>query len=127
MEEVTRYVSIAYLVLGLALAWVLSRTIGLFLATVSPAADLVLVGEITLSVVLGVALAVGCVWYCLANEKISKYSNEVAIEMMKVSWPTGEETKRSSYTVVVVSVFTAICIFFTDFVWRVFTSAVFSS
>ena len=127
MEDTTRYVSIAYMVVGIIVAWVLSRTFGLLLGTIAPAADIVLFGTVQLSALLGLASSGGLVWLCFSNERVSKYSNEVAAEMLQVAWPTGEETKRASYTVVVVSLLTAVCLFFTDFFWRLLTTAIFNS
>lgn len=127
MEDVSRYVSIAYLVLGLVVAWVLARTFALVLGAIGPSLDPILFADIQLSAVLGVASTIGIVTACFKSEKIYAYSTEVAYEMTKVTWPTGEETKSSVGTVISVAIFTAICIFLVDMVWQLFTSAIFHS
>ena len=49
------------------------------------------------------------------------------MEMTKVAWPTSDEIKKSSWTVISVSVIVSVCIFLTDLFWRLLTGAIFRS
>lgn len=127
MENVSRYVSIAYIVLGVTLAWVLARSFELLLGLVGPSADPALVADLKLSALLGVVAGVGIVVGIAKSERASTYVNEVAMEMTKVAWPTTEEIKKSSWTVISVAVIVSICIFLTDLFWQLLTGAIFRS
>jgi preprotein translocase SecE subunit len=127
MENVSRYVSIAYIVLGVILAWVLAQSFELLLGLAGPAADPVLVADLKLSALLGLVASVGLIVGINKSERASTYVNEVAMEMTKVAWPTSDEIKKSSWTVISVSVIVSVCIFLTDLFWRLLTGAIFRS
>jgi preprotein translocase SecE subunit len=127
MENVSRYVSIAYIVLGVILAWVLARSFELILGLVGPTADPALVSDLKLSALLGVVASVGIFVGINKSERASTYVNEVAMEMTKVAWPSSDEIKKSSWTVISVSVIVSVCIFLTDLFWRLLTGAIFRS
>lgn len=48
--------------------------------------------------------------------KIKQFIDEVQIEMKKVSWPSWDELKGSTYVVLSLSLVLAIFLFFVDFV-----------
>lgn len=63
-----------------------------------------------IGVVVGLGLALGAwVW-----PKSRQLLNESAIELMKVTWPTGSETWTATIAVVVASVITALFLFAVD-------------
>jgi preprotein translocase SecE subunit len=127
MENVSRYVSIAYIVLGVILAWVLARSFELLLGLAGPTADPALVADLKLSALLGLVASVGLIVGLNKSERASTYVNEVAMEMTKVAWPSSDEIKKSSWTVISVSVIVSVCIFLTDLFWRLITGAIFRS
>lgn len=127
MENVSRYVSIAYIVLGVILAWVLAQSFELLLGLAGPAADPALVADLKLSALLGLVASVGLIVGINKSARASTYVNEVAMEMTKVAWPTSDEIKKSSWTVISVSVIVSVCIFLTDLFWRLLTGAIFRS
>lgn len=127
MENVSRYVSIAYIVLGVILAWVLARSFELLLGLAGPTADPALVADLKLSALLGLLASVGLIVGINKSERASTYVNEVAMEMTKVAWPTSDEIKKSSWTVISVSVIVSVCIFLTDLFWQLLTGAIFRS
>jgi preprotein translocase SecE subunit len=127
MENVSRYVSIAYIVLGVILAWVLARSFELLLGLAGPTADPALVADLKLSALLGLVASVGLIVGINKSERASTYVNEVAMEMTKVAWPTSDEIKKSSWTVISVSVIVSVCIFLTDLFWQLLTGAIFRS
>jgi preprotein translocase subunit SecE len=64
--------------------------------------------------VLGVVLAAGLGIFSYVNPKIRTLSNEVASELMKVTWPSWEETRVSTTAVVVASMVAAVVLFGID-------------
>lgn len=127
MENVSRYVSIAYIVLGVILAWVLARSFELLLGLAGPSADPALLADLKLSALLGVLASVAIIVGVNRSERASTYVNEVAMEMTKVAWPTMDEIKKSSWTVISVSLIISVCIFLTDLFWQLLTGAIFRS
>lgn len=127
MENVSRYVSIAYIVLGVILAWVLARSFELLLGLAGPSADPALLADLKLSALLGVLASVALIVGVNRSERASTYVNEVAMEMTKVAWPTMDEIKKSSWTVISVSLIISVCIFLTDLFWQLLTGAIFRS
>jgi preprotein translocase subunit SecE len=63
-----------------------------------------------IGVLLGIAAVVGSWMWPAARQLMS----ESAAELMKVTWPTGGETKSSTIAVVVASVITALFLFAVD-------------
>jgi preprotein translocase subunit SecE len=63
-----------------------------------------------IGVILGIAAVAGSWLWPAARELMS----ESAAELMKVTWPTGGETKSSTIAVVVASVITALFLFAVD-------------
>jgi preprotein translocase subunit SecE len=49
-------------------------------------------------------------------KKLKQFIDDVQVEMKKVSWPTWEELKGSTYVVLSLSLVLAIFLFFVDFV-----------
>ena len=49
-------------------------------------------------------------------DKIKRFLNDVIFEMSKVSWPTWEELKSSTYVVLTLSLMLIIFLFLVDFV-----------
>jgi preprotein translocase subunit SecE len=57
---------------------------------------------------LGFLLAVGVGAYCWLNPRIHGLSVEVATELKRVTWPSWEETRVSTFAVVVASLVAAV-------------------
>ena len=49
-------------------------------------------------------------------EKIKKFLSDVRFEMSKVSWPTWEELKSSTYVVLTLSLILIVFLFVVDFI-----------
>jgi preprotein translocase subunit SecE len=63
-----------------------------------------------LGIVLGVAIAIGC----YLHPRTKQLSQEVASELMKVTWPSWSETRVSTIAVVVASLIAAVILFGID-------------
>jgi preprotein translocase subunit SecE len=118
MESVTRYLNVAYLLLGVVLAWFFVKTLDMLLGWAGPGADRILFMDVQLSLALGVVLGVGIAFFLYRNDKVFTWSNEVAVELSKVTWPDREDTMRSTYVVVIFSFIISAILAAFDFVWK---------
>ena len=100
MEDVRRYVSITYLVLGAVVAWVLMRTVESTLGLFGPGADRYLFAGIQLSSFVGIGAGVALVVWAWRNERLYTWVNEVITELTRVTWPDAEDTRRSTTIVI---------------------------
>ena len=126
MDDVSRYVNIAFLVGGLILAFVMVNAADMILGSFSQSADpIVFVGR-RLSFFIGLALGGGIAGYYWKREKTRQLATEVVVELSKVTWPTSEETQRSTKVVIAFTVVSAVTLFMFDFVWKFVTDQLLS-
>lgn len=104
MQDIRRYVSIVYLAFGALAAWLFPKVFLEILALFGPSADRRLVADIPLSSILGYAAALALLIFLWKNEKVHTWLTEVCDELSKVTWPTNEETRRSTMIVVLFSI-----------------------
>lgn len=100
-----RFVVISYLLLGLVLAFFFANILTRLFVEFG-IGQKELVSGIPLSspaYLLGLTLALGTGIYCWTNPRIHGLSLEVATELKRVSWPSWEETRISTFAVVVAS------------------------
>lgn len=111
-----RLVVLFYLAAGVVVALFLGKVLGLVFAEVGlgDKSDALESIGLTPTQVLGVLLAGGIGVFCYANAKTRTISNEVASELMKVTWPSWEETRTSTTAVVVASLVAAVILFGID-------------
>jgi len=111
-----RLVVLFYLAAGVVVALFLGKVLGLVFAEVGlgDKSDALESIGLTPTQVLGVLLAGGIGVFCYANAKTRTISNEVASELMKVTWPSWEETRTSTTAVVVASLVAAVVLFGID-------------
>ncbi len=105
-----RFVVISYLVLGLVLALFFGHLLELLFAQFGWGSN-ALVAGIPLSKppdLFGFLLAIGAAAYCWTNPRIHTLSLEVATELKRVSWPSWEETRISTFAVVFASLIAAV-------------------
>lgn len=75
-------------------------------------------GVLTTSSAAGLASAGVCFAGLLRSKSAVRFSDEVVDELVKVAWPTREETVRASTTVVLTALFTAGLLAVYDFIWK---------
>lgn len=124
METVTRQLNIAFLALGLLLAWLFAKTSGMVFSWFGPRADRILAGDLSLSAVVGVGLAIGLTAWLWRNARVYKWATEVAVELSKVTWPEREETQRSTYVVIAFAIMIALVLAVFDFAWKAITDII---
>lgn len=110
-----RLVVISFLVFGVILALFFSHVLDLLFAQLNvPNAQVIEGAGIKLVDVLGVVLAGAVGAYAWTAEKLRSLALEVATELMRVTWPSFEETRISTFAVVVASLVAAVLLFGMD-------------
>lgn len=127
MKQITRYVTVSYLVLTLVVAWVMVRVFAGVLGMMGPGSDPILFAGIQLSTVLGVGLSAGVGFYCWKAENIFRSANEVVIELSKTTWPDWPDTRKSTIVVIIFSIVVALFLAFFDFIWKMMTDTILSA
>jgi preprotein translocase SecE subunit len=107
MRAKSTLVGIFFLLSAAVVAVVISKALASLFAVLR-VTDTALVGDqVTLSVLLGVVVAVLAAGALYAWPKTKNYTGAVAEELNKVNWPTWAETKVNTLVVVVTSVIAA--------------------
>lgn len=111
-----RLVVISYLVFGIILALFFGHMFDMALAALGVKNAQVVEGlsELKLANVLGFALALALGVWAWTNPKMKSLSNEVAEELMRVTWPSWDETRASTVAVVIASLVAAFILFGMD-------------
>ena len=128
MQDIRRYVSIVFLTSVALLLWLFMK---IFQAIFNfwPGVERPLFAGIHTSAALGFVAAVAVVALLWKNARVYQWVTDVVDQLVKVTWPTAEETRTSSITVVVfcvilggiLSVMDIVGKQLIDFVFTVFT------
>lgn len=110
-----RLVVIFYLLTGLIFAVFLDHVCGLVWGRAGWSDPTIIDGlDWQVSTLVGVLLAAAAAVGAYVHPKSHAISLDVASELMKVTWPTWEETKSSTLAVIVASVVAAVLLFVID-------------
>jgi len=110
-----RLVVIFYLVFGIVLALFLENMLSLLFARVGVSDTDVVEGlGWQVSTIVGVVLAAGTLVAAWMNPRGHQLSLEVAGELMKVTWPSWDETRVATVAVIVASAIAAVVLFGID-------------
>lgn len=110
-----RLVVIFYLIAGIILALFLDHVFGLLWARFGWTDTEIVEGlGWRVSSVVGFVVAAGMVIAAYMHPTTHALSHDVASELMKVTWPTWQETRVSTVAVIVASVVAAVLLFFID-------------
>lgn len=110
-----RLVVVSYLVIGVVLTMFLGRIVELLMAQLAISNGEVLAGTgIKAADLVGFALTAGLAAYAWNNPKVKGLSMEVATELMRVTWPSWEDVRVSTFAVVVASLVAALVLFGMD-------------
>jgi preprotein translocase SecE subunit len=119
MNQNRRWVALAYFSFGLLL-WVL---VSKFVITIMgwmglEEFDFELVGEqFTLTTMVGFCTALFLTLYCYRHPTLSNLSNEVVVELKKVTWPNSQETRGATLVVIVTVFIMALFLGVFDLIW----------
>ena len=115
-EQPKRIVAIAYVVAALALGVFLEKVIELVLSY-ARVNDFAVVGDWSLSAVLGFALAAIAAIVVWRIPRTQTVSLEVALELQRVTWPSMRETRSATVAVIVASAVSAVILGLFDMAW----------
>ncbi|MEO1269572.1 MAG: preprotein translocase subunit SecE [Myxococcota bacterium] len=115
-----------YAIIAIIFSVVFGKAIGsIMLAADLARYDTNLLGDqLKLSGAIGVALGVGLTIYLYVNPKVQTWSQEVAVELSKVTWPGWEETKYNTLVVIVFSAIISSILATFDFFWKWLTDLI---
>jgi preprotein translocase subunit SecE len=110
-----RLVVIFYLLGGLVLTLFLDRVLGdVWDKAGLPNPTLIEGPDWKLTTIVSLALTVGVVALCYFQTRIRQLGVEVASELMRVTWPSWQETRVSTFAVVVASIVAGVILFGID-------------
>ncbi|MET0406603.1 MAG: preprotein translocase subunit SecE [Cystobacter sp.] len=110
-----RLVVIFFLIAGLIFAFFLEHVFGLVWARAGWGDPVIIDGlDWTVSTLLGFLVAAGLVVGAYVYPKTHALSLDVASELMKVTWPSWDETRASTMAVIVASIIAAVLLFGID-------------
>ena len=110
-----RLVVIFYLVATVVVALFLGHVFGALWARLGwPDPDVIEGLGWNVSTLVGVAIAVGAAVGCFMHPVTHRLSLEVATELMKVTWPSWEETRVATGAVIFASLLSAVILFAID-------------
>ena len=110
-----RLVVIAFLLFGVVGGLFLGNMVAMLFAQLNVRDAELLEGTgIPRSMVVGFVLSIAGLAYVWTNAKTHDFSLNVATELMRVTWPTWEETRVSTVAVVVASIIAALLLFGMD-------------
>jgi preprotein translocase SecE subunit len=127
MQDLSRYVSLSYLVGGLVTAGILVKIVALLFGSFAPASDLIVFAGIRLSTVLGLLGGLAVTVWAVKSDRVSQIINETVSELAQVTWPNREETQSSTVVVIIFSILISLVLASFDFVWKYATDIILSA
>jgi preprotein translocase subunit SecE len=116
IEQPKRIVAIAYVLAALAIGVFLEKVTALVL-TYTRVNDFAVLGDWSLSTVIGFALAAVLAVVVWRIPKTQTVSLEIALELGRVTWPSMRETRAATVAVIVASFVAAAILGLFDMVW----------
>jgi preprotein translocase subunit SecE len=116
VEQPKRIVAIAYVLAALAVGVFLEKVTALVL-TYTRVNDFAVLGDWSLSTVIGFALAAVLAVVVWRIPKTQTVSLEIALELGRVTWPSMRETRAATVAVIVASFVAAAILGLFDMVW----------
>ena len=127
MQATQRYIVFLYMILGVLLWISLSKLMAVADNAMDVSAPQIIGSNFTLTTMVGmvIALVAGSVAY--RHPRAQEFSNEVVVELLKVTWPTKKETKSATIVVLVTTLIIATILGLFDFVWAELTGIIYSA
>lgn len=124
VDQPKRIVAIFYVVAALAVGMFLEKILEISFGAAG-VNDFAVIGDWTLSTVLGFVLAVVAAVAIWRFPKAQKVSMEIALELRRVTWPSLRETRASTIAVIVASFVAAVILGLFDLLWSFVSSHVY--
>ncbi len=81
--------------------------------------------QFKLSTLIGLAITLGALIYCIRSPLIMTLSDEIIVELRKVSWPTKQETYYSTLVVIVTVLIMSVILGLFDAIWLKVTNLIY--
>ncbi|WP_242346714.1 preprotein translocase subunit SecE [Anaeromyxobacter terrae] len=124
VEQPKRIVVIFYVLAAIAVGVFFERIFSLAFSY-ARVNDFAVLGDWTLSTVVGFALAIALAVGLWRYPKTQQVSFEIALELRRVTWPSLRETRAATVAVIVASAIAAVVLGVFDFVWSWLSSKVY--
>ena len=120
--DVSRFVNLIYVGILILTFVILDKTLVWIWASFEALQHYAIIGSlVTLTTLIAAVAAVVFVLYLYRKKEAYSFLSEVVIELKKVTWPSWEETKRSTLIVIIFAFVLSGFIWASDQVWRVVT------
>ncbi len=124
VDQPKRIVAIFYVVAALAVGMFLQKVLEISFGAAG-INDFTVLGDWTVSTLLGFALAAAAAVVVWRVPKTQKVSLEIALELRRVTWPSMRETRASTIAVIIASFVSAVILGVFDMVWSWISSKVY--
>jgi preprotein translocase SecE subunit len=126
LMNIVRYVNIAFVAAGL-LAWVVMADVYVALFDwFAPTQNYDLLGsDFMTSDLLGLVTGIVVATILWTHNGIRKWGTDVATELSHVTWPGFNETRQSTFVVIVVSIVVSLILGLFDYVWAWLTKLIY--
>ncbi len=124
VDQPKRIIAIFYVVAALAVGLFLQKVLELSFGAFG-INDFTVIGDWTVSTILGFALEVAAAIVVWRIPKTQKVSLEIALELRRVTWPSLRETRASTIAVIIASFISAVILGVFDLVWSWISSKVY--
>lgn len=119
--DVSRLVNLVYVGIGILTFVILDKALE-WLWTLDALPRVAIIGNaVTLPTVIAAAVTVGLIIYMYRRKDAYSYLSEVVIELKKVTWPSWNETKRSTLIVIVFTLLLSVFLWGSDQIWSFLT------
>jgi len=126
VQGTLRIVYFAYLVMGVVVAAAVGKLFAVVFSAIG-VTDTPLIGEqLTLSTAIGIVVAVVAGLIAVNNAKAHEFCVDVVQEMRRVTWPSRDETQRSTVIVIVTTLIISGMLGVFDYVWAQLTGLIYS-
>jgi preprotein translocase SecE subunit len=124
VEEVKKYIDLAYLLTALLFAWLGVQFVEMIWGWISlPDPDIAL--GLSLSSLIGLAGGFGLTAYLRFTPKIYTWVTECGVELRKTIWPGWVQTKTNTIVVIVWTFIMGFVLFVFDAVWQRVTGLIY--
>jgi preprotein translocase subunit SecE len=124
VEQPRRIVAVFYVVAAFAVGMFLEKVLEISFGAAG-INDFTVIGDWTLSTIVGFALAVVAAVAIWRIPKTQRVSMEIALELRRVTWPSLRETRASTIAVIVASFVSAAILGVFDLLWSWISSKVY--
>ncbi len=121
-----KYVKISFVFAGLLMWMITTDIVKSLFNLINPNFDKMILGhQFTVGNLLGFICGIITTFILWKNEKINSLSMEVATEMKRVTWPNWNETRTSTFIVIVTTIIVSLILGLFDYIWASITSLIY--